>query len=320
MSVPITVKTLFENHRLKLSLRWIAGQGGETRSIKVDNTQTDDVDVAGVSLAGHLNLIHLHRIQVLGKPELEYLKGLNKNSFDDAIEQLVASKPACIIIANDGNSPDELRKACDRTITPLLSSPFPSQLLVNHLQYYLSNLLADHITLHGTFMEVMGIGVLITGESGVGKSELALELITRGHRLIADDAPEFSLAAPDTISGTCPLALRDFIEVRGLGVLNIRTMFGDGAIKNTKYLRLIIHLERMPHEKIGQIDRLRGNRNTRSILDVEVPVFTLPIAPGRNLAVLVEAAVRNHILSLNGYNAAQDFITIQENLIQQDTD
>ena len=159
----------------------------------------------------------------------------------------------------------------------------------------------------------------ITGDSGVGKSELALELLTRGHRLIADDAPEFSHVGPDIVRGRCPEALRDFLEVRGLGILNVRAMYGDSAIKLSKDLRLVIHLKRLASEDLQQLDRLQGIYRTHTILDVDVLEVTLPVAPGRNLAVLVEAAVRDHILVRKGYNASEAFIKRQRELIQQKT-
>ena len=176
---------------------------------------------------------------------------------------------------------------------------------------------AKKIIIHGVFLDVHGLGVLVTGDSGVGKSELALELISRSHCLIADDAIEFSQQGPEEIRGTCPDALRDFLEVRGLGVLNIRAMYGDGVIKNSKDLSLIVHLERMAPEKIQQVDRLKGCYGKRQILDAEIHMVTLPVASGRNLAVLVEAAVRHHILLRKGYNASDEFISRQQHLIQQ---
>lgn len=166
-------------------------------------------------------------------------------------------------------------------------------------------------------MEVMGIGVLLSGESGVGKSEAALELITRGHRLIADDAPEFSRVSPDTINGICPAALIGFLEVRGLGVLNIRAMFGDSAIKLNKYLRLIVELQHMSEESLRSLDRLQGSKQSITIQEVAIPSITLPVAPGRNIAVLIESAVRDHILKQKGYNAAEDFINKQAQLISR---
>ena len=161
----------------------------------------------------------------------------------------------------------------------------------------------------------MGTGVLITGDSSIGKSELALELLTRGHRLIADDATEFSRIAPDTLNGTCPEMLRDFLEVRGLGILNVRAMFGDSAIKQSRNLRLIIVLQDL--EDAVKIDRLHGSRQIRVIQDVEIPEVTLPVGPGRNLAVLLEAAVRNHILISKGYDASEAFIERQKLRLEQ---
>ena len=168
------------------------------------------------------------------------------------------------------------------------------------------------LTLHGVYMEVMAIGVLITGPSGIGKSELALELISRGHRLIADDAPLFSRIAPDIINGTCSEILQDFLEVRGMGIINVRELFGDSAIKKNKYLKLIVQLQPMNREDLLALDRLEGSYKTRTILDMDIPQITLPVAPGRNLAVMMECAARNHILRDSGYNASATFSKRQQ--------
>ncbi len=176
---------------------------------------------------------------------------------------------------------------------------------------------AEKIVIHGVFLDVHGLGVLLTGDSGVGKSELALELISRSHCLIADDAIEFSQQGPDEIRGTCPDVLRDFLEVRGLGVMNIRAMYGDGVIKSSKNLHLIVHLERMAPEKIQQVNRLEGCYGKKHILDTEIPMVTLPVASGRNIAVLVEAAVRHHILLRKGYNASEAFVARQQKILHQ---
>src|SRR5690606_6698591 len=190
--------------------------------------------------------------------------------------------------------------------TPLWVSSKRGHELLTYLQYHLARALAHRETLHGVFMEVYSIGVLITGEAGAGKSELALELITRGHRLVADDAPEFTQIAPDVLDGTCPEMLQDMLEVRGLGILDIRAMFGDTAVKRNKYLRLIVHLLPFsPGMDPAGIDRLFGDVSHRAVLDLQVPQITIPVAPGRNLAVLVEAAVRSHILKSKGIDAAQ---------------
>jgi len=318
MTNSISVKTLFEKHRKKLKLEHVAGTSGENRLIQFDGEQISAENEPDISYVGHLNFIHPHRIQVIGYREIEYFNNLNEQGRKESLNRLYEGNPLCIIIANDIDTPDDFITRSENIGLPLFRSSQNSQFLVNNLQYYLSHSIADRTTIHGVFMEVIGIGVLLTGESSVGKSELALELISRGHRLIADDAPEFSRIAPDTLSGTCPPPIKNFLEVRGLGVLNIRAMFGDSAIKDSKYLRVIVHLERMGEDQMRTIDRLRGSHQKNSILGVEVEQVTLPVAPGRNLAVLVEIAVRNHILALKGYHAAEDFIQRQQHFLEQD--
>ncbi|MEQ8938682.1 MAG: HPr(Ser) kinase/phosphatase, partial [Gammaproteobacteria bacterium] len=216
----------------------------------------------------------------------------------------------------DGLEPPTLlkRKSNEHSI-PLFTSPMNSDKLSDVLHYFLTNLFADMLTLHGVYMEVMAIGVLITGPSGIGKSELALELISRGHRLIADDAPLFSKVAPDIINGTCPQTLQDFLEVRGLGIINVRELFGDSAIKKNKYLRLIVNLQPMDKNNLLALDRLEGSYSTRNVLELEVAEITLPVAPGRNLAIMMECAARNHILREGGYNASEVFAKRQQSLI-----
>jgi HPr kinase/phosphorylase len=310
MSTALTLDTLFSSLDVKLGLEWIAGNRGNSHEI---NTTRDEK--AETSLVGNLNLIHPHRIQVLGNSELEYLDSLKKNSRKDAISQLFSGQSDLVIMAKQLAAPDDMLQAAIDSNTPVLSSTLPSQEVIQNLQYYLSNHLAEKITLHGVFMEVMGTGVLITGPSSIGKSELALELLTRGHRLIADDAPEFVQLAPDIINGTCPEMLRDFLEVRGLGILNVRAMYGASSIKQNRNLRLIIVLQEM--EDAIKMDRLHGSRRNRSILGVDIPEITLPVGPGRNLAVLLETAVRNHILNAKGYDASQAFIERQKRRLEK---
>lgn len=318
MSEHISVKSLFEKHREKLKLEHVAGSNGEDRHIRFDEPATTTEQNRDVSYVGHLNFIHPHRIQVIGYREIEYFNNLPSQGRHESLNRLYEGNPLCIIIANGIAVPDDFITRSNNTGLPLYQSTQISQFLVNNLQYYLSHSLADRTTLHGVFMEVIGIGVLLTGTSGVGKSELALELISRGHRLIADDAPEFSRIGPDTLNGSCPAPLKNFLEVRGLGILNIRAMFGDSAIKDSKYLRVIVRLKKMDDEQMRDIDRLRGSHQKKIILGVEVEQVTLPVAPGRNLAVLVEIAVRNHILALKGYHAAEDFIQRQQQFLEQD--
>jgi HPr kinase/phosphorylase len=310
MTTTLVIGTLFHDLEEKLGLSWVCGAEQAGRVLHTSGNHLQEI-----SLAGQLNLINPHRVQVLGRQEFEYLDKLGKNSRKDAISQLFSEQTRLVIVSGKLEAPADLVTAARVSGIPLLSSQLSSQDTIQHLQYYLSNFFVEKITLHGVFMEVMGTGVLITGDSSIGKSELALELLTRGHRLIADDATEFSRIAPDTLNGTCPEMLRDFLEVRGLGILNVRAMFGDSAIKQSRNLRLIIVLQDL--EDAVRIDRLHGSRQMRTIQDVEIPEVTLPVGPGRNLAVLLEAAVRNHILISKGYDASEAFVERQKQRLEQ---
>ncbi len=302
----LTPESLFAYLKEHIDLHWLAGAKKSDQIIKRNLHLNEQA-----TLVGHLNLIHSNHIQVIGTTEWEYFNKLKKNSREDIEKQIFTQNATAIIISDGINIPQSFIDIANKNHVPLLSSKLPSSELIGSIRYYLSNLLAEEITLHGVFMEVMGTGVLITGESSVGKSELALELITRNHRLIADDAAIFTRVAPNILNGTCPAVLKDFMEVRGLGVLNIRAMYGENSIKQNKYLRLIIHMERMSIEDQQQLDRLYGSRSVRTILDVDIPEIMLPVATGRNLAVMVEAAVRNHILLEHGHNTSEEFIKRQ---------
>jgi HPr kinase/phosphorylase len=310
MSTTLDIRTLHHDLEEKLGLEWVSGHKHDDHCVHSSKDHSLEV-----SLVGQLNLINPHRIQVLGRKEFGYLDSLGKNSRDDALRQLFSGQSKLVIIANKLQAPPYLVTAARDKQVPLLSCQLSSQETIRNLQYYLSSFFSEKITLHGVFMEVMGTGVLITGESSIGKSELALELLTRGHRLIADDATEFARISPDTLNGTCPEMLRDFLEVRGLGILNVRAMFGDSAIKQNRNLRLIIVLQDL--EEATEIDRLHGSRQLRSIQNVDIPEVTLPVAPGRNLAVLLEAAVRNHILIAKGYDASAAFIERQKQRLEK---
>ena len=330
----LTIEELFNVQHERLRLKWVAGKEGQANIImrevslpktnKSDENTKDDENKKkenlsqDTSLIGHLNLIHPQQIQIIGSMEIKYLDGLRDISMQDAIEQIFSKQTACIIVSDNCDIPMSLKEKSNKYNVPLFSTPISGNKLADTLHYFLTNLFADMLTLHGVYMEVMAIGVLITGPSGIGKSELALELISRGHRLIADDAPKFSKIAPDIINGTCPKSLQDFLEVRGLGIMNVRDLFGDSAIKKNKYLRLIINLQPMDEKNYALIDRLEGSYDTRNILDMDIPEITLPVAPGRNLAVMMECAARNHILREHGYNATEIFARRQEKLMQSE--
>ena len=315
MKLQISALELFEQQRERLGLKWLAGRNGESRMLEAVDTVA-----RRPSLAGYLNIIYPNKVQILGTEELAWLDALDSRQRWETIEKIISFRPLALVVSKDQSCPEDLRIAAEESDTPLWLSPRRGHELLNHLQYKLARTLAPRVTMHGVFMEIYSIGVLITGESGAGKSELALELVTRGHRLVADDAPEFTQIAPDVLDGTCPDLLQDLLEVRGLGVLNVRQMFGDTAVKRNKYLRLIVHLSR-PHlepQPTG-LERITGDLGVRRILDLDVPLITLPVMPGRNLAVLTEAATRMHILRSKGVDPAAAFMARHSHFLERGT-
>jgi len=309
----LTARQLYESLSERMAMRWVAGVRGDERAI-----EPGDNHARRPSLVGYLNVIYPNKVQIIGTEELNYLDSLDSRQRWETVQKIINYRPTALIVTKDQPIPSDLRDAANESDTPLWHSPKRGHEIFTYLQYHLARLLARRETLHGVFMEVYSIGVLITGESGSGKSELALELLTRGHRLVADDAPEFTQIAPDVIDGHCPELLQDLLEVRGLGVLNVREMFGHTAVKPSKYLRLVVHLRPLnAAEDLDGMKRLTGDVGYREILDVRIPQIAIPVAPGRNLAVLVEAAVRSHMLKSKGIDPAQTFMDRQAHQLRR---
>jgi HPr kinase/phosphorylase len=309
----LSAESIIVNLASRIELKWVAGAEDPDKPLH-------ELDVnEHATLIGHLNLIHNNIIQVIGKTECEYLHGLDDDFRRSTLKQLFTNKTVAIILSDGLPVPELLSEFANKYCVPVLSCKAESNDVVDAARYYLHKLFSNKEILHGVFMEVHGTGVLITGESSVGKSELALDLISRGHRLVADDAPEFTRIGPDILDGRSPSILQGFMEVRGLGVLNIREMYGDNAIKRNKYLRLIVHMEKMNDDNLGTFNRLTGQTKVQRILDVDIPVTVVPVAPGRNLSVIVEAAVRNHILRKNGFDASQQLIDRQQQVIDSNS-
>jgi HPr kinase/phosphorylase len=309
----VTVETLFRDMAKQVDLQWVAGRTGGQRILSSETIQKP-----ALALIGHLNFVHPNRVQVLGCAEMDYLRGLSESGLQDAIDHLFSTELAAVIVSNGEAVPASLFDSAERTETPLFTSSLESPSLMSYLGHYLTQSLAETTSMHGVFLEVLGTGVLLKGDAGVGKSELALELITRGHRLVADDVVDLKHVAPETLEGLCPPLIRDFLEVRGLGILNIRFLFGETAVKPQKNLRLIDELVQ-PHE-IGEVglNRLDMVASTETVLGVAIPKVRIPVAAGRNLAVLVEVAVRNHILKSRGINPLEQFIKRQQAAIDGD--
>ena len=297
----LTIQELVSDNADKIPFTWVAGLGAAHRLIP-------DLGMSGADLVGHLNLIHPSRIQVFGTEELSYYTRFEVRRRVHHLEDLVAGGVPAILLAENMQAPTDLTEFCNQQQIPLLSTPIDAAQLIDLLRIYLGKRLAPKTTAHGVFMDVLGLGVLITGESGLGKSELALELISRGHGLVADDAVELSRTAPNMIEGQCPSLLQNLLEVRGLGLLDIRTIFGETSVRRKMKLKLVVQLIRASPEAF---ERLPVQDQTEEILGIPIRRVMLQVAAGRNLAVLVEAAVRNTILTLRGIDTMGDFIERQ---------
>jgi len=313
MNTVLTARDLIDAQRAPLKLEWLAGKNGGDRLLEPATAK-----YPGLALVGHLNFVHPNRVQVVGSTEINYLSNLSAEKLKNAINEIFGCKTTAVTVTADIAVPDELKQAAEAFDLPLIFSPLPSPVVIEHLQYYLTRALAPRVTEHGVYMEVMGMGVFITGESGIGKSELALELLSRNHRLIADDAVEFIKVGPDVLVGQCPeKTLSDYMEVRGLGIINVRDMFGETAVRHKKKLHLILRQERLEEQDLANIDRLQAEQMTRTILGVEIPEVILYVAPGRNLAVLVEAATRAYILRMWGMSSLEEFMKKQRALLNR---
>ena len=306
-----SIARLYEDNAAKLGLGWVGGRGGDAVPVRRDSADT-------AALVGHLNLIHPNRIQVLGRREITYIDGYSSDAVVQVIANLFAAEPAAIILTDNVVGPAALLRAAEAKSVPVLATASTADAVIDTLRRYLAKVLADSTSMHGVFMDVLGVGVLITGESGVGKSELALELISRGHCLVADDVVEISRIAAKTLEGRCPPLLKDFLEVRGLGVLNIRTIFGQTAVRPKMNLKLIVHLDKPGQAGTAPTERLPLHELTEDILGMSIRKIIIPVAAGRNLAVLIEAAVRNYILQLRGIDSTREFIARQQGEMKRD--
>jgi len=268
------------------------------------DVNVNDVNRPGMQLVGFYEYFAYERPQVIGKVEMTYLDSLEPEVRRQSLEKYMSYPIPCIIIGWNMNPPAELIEIAQKQDIPVLRSNLKTTRLVVKLIHYLSQVLAPHVTRHGVLVDVYGVGVLLTGDSGVGKSEAALELVKRGHQLCADDVVDICRVSDDRLVGESPERVRHFMEIRGIGIIDIRAMYGIGAVSVSTSIDLVIHMEKWDSNK--EYDRLGLTDESTTILDVKVPYQVMPVKPGRNVAIIIEVAARNLSLKRMGYNAAHE--------------
>ena len=309
----VSADVLFEEFRGPLHWEWVAGLGASERRF-------DEVAIkaarSGADLVGYLNYIHPYRVQILGQREVSYLTRGSAEDCARRIARIVTLEPPVLILADAQVAPEALTSMCERAQIPMFATKESSAFVIDVLRAYLSKHFADRTTMHGVFMDILGLGVLITGESGLGKSELGLELISRGNGLVADDAVDLYRINQTTIEGRCPDLLQNLLEVRGIGLLDIKAIFGETAVRRKMRLKLIVHLVRRETLE-REYERLPYEPLTQDVLGIPVRKVVIQVVAGRNIAVLVEAAVRNTILHLRGIDTYQEFVQRHRRAMEQ---
>jgi HPr kinase/phosphorylase len=300
----ISAEALFEEFSTTLHWEWIAGHAHPERDF--NEAAVRDAR-SSADLVGYLNYIHPNRVQIVGRREVAYLRDDTPEVVERRISRIVTLDPPVLIVADGEQAPDRLVALCDRADIPMFVTAESAGHVIDVVRDYLSQHFAERTTRHGVFMDILGLGVLLTGESGLGKSELGLELISRGHGLVADDAVDLYRISQTGLEGRCPELLMNLLEVRGIGLLDIKAIFGETAVRRKMRLKLIVHLVRK-ETMDREFERLPYEPLNEEILDVAVRKTVIAVDAGRNLAVLVEAAVRNTILQLRGIDTYSEFI------------
>ncbi len=307
----ISVRELLTEDGRHLQLELIAGKDGLDREITFHRIQKP-----GLAMTGYVDFVRGGRVQVLGESEIRYIASLPGEEVRGILSRLCALPIPCLAITKRLDIPEELIDLCDENRLPLVRSDLMSSTFIDRLTLYLDSHLAPGTTVHGVLVDVYGVGVLITGQSGVGKSECALDLIVRGHRLVADDIVEIRRRASEILMGRGPELIRHHMELRGLGILNIEHLFGAASVRDRKRVEIVVRLEEWNEDV--EYDRLGLDEETHEILGIELPFIRLPVASGRNLSNLVEVAVRNLILKLTGYHPAEEVTRrLQETIEKQ---
>lgn len=297
----------------KFQMEVVSGHDGLKRSIDVA-----DLCRPGLEMAGYFEYHPQDRVQILGKTELAFFERLPDAERVDRMKKLCLDETPCIVVTRGLEVPAELIQASNASGLAVLTSNVNTTTLAGQITDFLEHKLAPSTTIHGVLVDVYGIGMLISGSSGIGKSETALELVKRGHRLIADDAVEIRQTAENVLIGNAPELIKHLLEIRGVGIINVMTLFGAGAVRNNTKINVVVKLETWQQDK--QYDRLGLDEETTKIIDTNVPLVTIPVRPGRNLAVIIEVAAMNYRLKRMGFNAALQFTNKLTETINEDMD
>lgn len=298
----------------QFNLEAVSGASGFERLIT-----TSDISRPGLEMAGYFTYYPSERVQLLGKTELSFFSGLPKADREDRMIRLCHEKTPCICISRAMEVPEELIKASEQAGIPVLKSGITTTQLISKLTNYLESRLAPSTSMHGVLVDIYGVGILITGASGIGKSETALELVKRGHRLVADDNVEIRQTEENILIGHPPEIIRHLLEIRGVGIINVMTLFGAGAVRNFKKIAMVCRLENWNPSK--QYERLGLDEEKLKVIDTYLPQITIPVRPGRNLAVIIEVAAMNFRLKRMGYNAAESFdARLKETILNEETE
>jgi HPr kinase/phosphorylase len=298
--INLLVEEFYLEQKEKMSLELVAGQEGLRSKITVP-----DINRPGLALAGYFDYFAYERIQVLGRTELSFLQGIEREHVRTIFRKLLEWDVCCFIITQGLEPPEELMLAVQGRPVSVFKSTLPTTKLIAELTIYLEDKLAPETSMHGTLVDVYGVGVLILGKSGIGKSECALDLVERGHRLVADDLVDIKRTAERILMGSGPELIRHHMEIRGLGIINIKNLFGIGAIRDRKRIELVATIEEWDDKK--EYDRLGLDELTYAILEVELPRIIIPVRPGRNLSIIIEVAAMNQRLKKSGHHTAREF-------------
>ncbi len=296
----IRVGALLDDQRFDLRLSLVAGKQGLSRRLSSARIQKP-----GLVLAGFTEYLHKERMQVFGNTEMSYLKTMPRERKIELLRAFFAADIACLVVTKDIEIPPELAAAADEAGVPVLRTSHLSSAFIENVQNCLEDQLTASTSMHGVLLDVFGVGILLLGKSGIGKSEIALDLIMRGHRLVADDIVDVKRKTPDSVVGSGSEIIKHHMEIRGLGIINIKDLFGVAAIRERKKIEIVLEL--VDWDPNVEYDRLGVEDRKFRILDAEIPMLVVPVRPGRNMTTIIEVAARNHLLKLQGHHSAREF-------------